>query len=229
MFLSQFVEFNQALNSGRFCSWEKSPLPLPGNYKTKIEFFIFHFFIRDITNIFTSPLIVFPPNTEGTSDPREAIAYTGQNIPAKQKQLCRHSWAVSKIGMRIKEKHNPTLSEESGSGYRKTHLNLAISAQILHSTPYFFIIVFPTTFFLHSRMTGKYLISFYKKRFSLSPHTCPFRQLRWHFSQGKASHSLLQRRFAPRKAVRLLPDKRGQLADCILSFISRHAGTAFFI
>ena len=46
-------------------------------------------------------------------------------------------------------------------------------------------------------------------------------------AKGKASHTLLQRRSAPRKAVRLLPDKRGQLADCILSFISRHAGTAF--
>ena len=39
----------------------------------------------------------------------------------------------------------------------------------------------------------------------VSAHTCPFRQLRWHFSQGKASHSLLQRRSAPRKVVRLPP------------------------
>ena len=31
---------------------------------------------------------------------------------------------------------------------------------------------------------------------------------RW---SGKASHSLLQRRFFPRKVVRLLPDKRGRL------------------
>ena len=49
-----------------------------------------------------------------------------------------------------------------------------------------------------------------------SAPTCPFRQLRWHFSQGKASHSLLQRRFAPRKVVRLPPDKRGRLALPIL-------------
>ena len=34
---------------------------------------------------------------------------------------------------------------------------------------------------------------------------------RRHLSQGKASHSLLQRRFAPRKAVRLLPVIRGRL------------------
>ena len=46
-------------------------------------------------------------------------------------------------------------------------------------------------------------------------------------AKGKASHTLLQRRSAPRKVVRVLPDKRGPLADCILSFISRHAGTFF--
>ena len=51
-----------------------------------------------------------------------------------------------------------TLNEESGSGYRKTHLNLATSAWILHSTPYFFITLFPTAFYDRSRMTGKYLI-----------------------------------------------------------------------
>ena len=47
-----------------------------------------------------------------------------------------------------------------------------------HSTPYFFIILFPTAFYRRSRMTGKYLISFYKKLFYLSAHPCPFRQLR---------------------------------------------------
>ena len=56
---------------------------------------------------------------------------------------------------------------------------------------------------LRSRMTGRYLILFCKKPFYDSAHTSPFRQLRWHFSQGKASHSLLLRRFAPRKVVRL--------------------------
>ena len=30
-------------------------------------------------------------------------------------------------------------------------------------------------------------------------------------AKGKASHTLLQRRSAPRKVVRLLPDKRGRL------------------
>ena len=52
-------------------------------------------------------------------------------------------------------------------------------------------------------MTGRYLVPFCKKLFFISAPTYPFRQLRWHFSQGKASHSLLQRRFAPRKAVHL--------------------------
>ena len=37
-------------------------------------------------------------------------------------------------------------------------------------------------------------------------------------AKGKASHTLLQRRFASRKVVRLLPDKRGRLKTCILSF-----------
>ena len=104
-----------------------------------------------------------------------------------------------------RKKYNLTLSEESGSGYRKTHLNLATSAQILtapvgrvwrfthfcsvapllekwftchHSTPYFFIILFPTAFYRRSRMTGRYLVPFCKKPFLLSTHACPFRQLR---------------------------------------------------
>ena len=48
-------------------------------------------------------------------------------------------------------------------------------------------------------------------------------------AKGKASHSLLQRRFAPRKAVRLLPDKRGQLKDLhfFLYFPTRRDGLRF--
>ena len=38
-------------------------------------------------------------------------------------------------------------------------------------------------------------------------------------AKGKASHSLLQRRFAPQKVVRLLPDKRGRLTVYILFFV----------
>ena len=34
-----------------------------------------------------------------------------------------------------------------------------------HSTPYFFISLFPTAFYDRSRMTGRYLIPFRKKRF----------------------------------------------------------------
>ena len=71
-----------------------------------------------------------------------------------------------------------TLSEESGNGYKKIHLIFAPSAQILHSTSYFFIIVFPTAFYDRSRMTGTYLIRFCKNISCVSAHTCPFRQLR---------------------------------------------------
>ena len=63
--------------------------------------------------------------------------------------------------------------------------------------------------------------------FFVSAHTCPFRQLRWHFSQGKVSHSLLQRRSAPRKAVRLLPDKRGQLGFPVPSLFPIMQGRLF--
>ena len=34
-----------------------------------------------------------------------------------------------------------------------------------HSTPYFFIIIFPTAFYRRSRMTGRYLLPFCKKLF----------------------------------------------------------------
>ena len=46
-----------------------------------------------------------------------------------------------------------------------------------HSTPYFFILLFLTAFYDHSRMTGRYLIPFCKKLFYLSAHTCPFRRV----------------------------------------------------
>ena len=41
-------------------------------------------------------------------------------------------------------------------------------------------------------------------------------------AKGKASHTLLQHRFAPRKVVRLLPDKRGQLKDLHSLFYIRN-------
>ena len=67
-------------------------------------------------------------------------------------------------------------SEESGIEYRKTHLILATFAWILHSTSYFFIIVFPIAFYDRSRMTGKYLILLCKNCPYVSTHACPFRQ-----------------------------------------------------
>ena len=66
--------------------------------------------------------------------------------------------------------------------------NTCILCQILHSFPYFFLTIFPTAFYDRSRMTGRYLIPFYKTHSDISTHTyfrsfmfthtCPFRQLR---------------------------------------------------
>ena len=91
------------------------------------------------------------------------------------------------------------------------YLTPAFFAWILHSFPYFFILLFLTAFYDRSRMTGKYLLPLKNRT-----HLCPdsYRS-RW---SGMASHSLLLRRFAPRKVVRLLPDKRGRLTVSILFF-----------
>ena len=110
--------------------------------------------------------------------------------------------------------------------YTGQNINTHILCQILHSTPYFFVSLFPIAFYRRSRMTGRFLIPFCKKPFLLSTHACPFRQLRWHFSQGKASHTLLQRRSAPRKVVRLLSDKRGRLTFPVLFFLGQKLFTA---
>ena len=88
------------------------------------------------------------------------------------------------------------VSEESGIEYRKTHWILAISARILHSFPYFFITLFPTAFFLHSKMTGTYLMPFRMKSFSYLLTLAPFVSFADTF-----------------------PDKRGQLED-LHSFLS---------
>ena len=44
-------------------------------------------------------------------------------------------------------------------------------------------------------------------------------------AKGKASHTLLQRRSAPRKVVRLLPEKRGRLTVRILFFLGNKSFT----
>ena len=95
-------------------------------------------------------------------------------------------------------------SEESGSGYRKTHLIFTISARILHSFPYFFITLFPTAFFLHSKMTGTYLMPFRMKSFSYLLTLAPFVSFADTF-----------------------PDKRGQLALFILSFCDNYYLVSF--
>ena len=57
--------------------------------------------------------------------------------------------------------------------HRSEYLNLVSFAWILHSIPYFFTTLFPTTFSLRSRMTGRYLIPFCKNRFFGFAHACP--------------------------------------------------------
>ena len=70
--------------------------------------------------------------------------------------------------------------------HRSEYLNLVSFAWILHSIPYFFTTLFPTAFYDHSRMTGRYLLPFRMKSYFvsahsyfhsfISAHTCPFRQ-----------------------------------------------------
>ena len=122
---------------------------------------------------------------------------------------CRHSWAVEVCEWVERHSRVMSVSEESGSEYRKTHLILVSFAGFLplplvgygvsltfaaslcslekwftchHSFPYFFITIFPTAFSFRSRITGRYLVPFRKKLFYVSAHTCPFWRLRRHLS-----------------------------------------------
>ena len=108
----------------------------------------------------------------------------------KTNHPCRHSRAVEVCEWVERHSRVLSVSEESGSGYRKTHLIAATSARILtapvgrvwrfthfcsvasllekwftchHSFPYFFIKIFPTAFSFRSRMTGRQVIPFCKK------------------------------------------------------------------
>ena len=56
-----------------------------------------------------------------------------------------------------------------------------------HSFPYFFITLFPTTFYDRSRMTGKYLVPFCKKRFSFCSHYFHFLRFCSHLPLPTAS------------------------------------------
>ena len=126
--------------------------------------------------------------------------YTGQHIIEKQKHSCRHSWAVEVCEWIEQNSRVMSVSKEFGIEYRKTHWILATFARILHSSPYFFMILFPTSFSLRSRMTGRYSISFCEKPFLyLLTHT-PFVNL----------------------SVATFPDKRGQLTLFILSFCNNY-------
>ena len=55
------------------------------------------------------------------------------------------------------------LSEESGIGYRKTHLISPNFARFFTLPRTFFITIFPTAFSFRSRMTGSQVIPFCKK------------------------------------------------------------------
>ena len=72
-----------------------------------------------------------------------------------------------------RKEYNMTLSEESGIGYQKIHLILTFFAQILHSTPYFFILLFLTAFYDRSRMTGIFLYRFVRNFFTFLPTLAP--------------------------------------------------------
>ena len=121
-----------------------------------------------IKNIFSCLHILTPSPSSGDG---LRLAYTGQNINTRI--LCQ------------------ILTAPVGRVWRLTHfysvaLLLEKRFACHHSTPYFFITLFPTAFYNRSRMTGKQLILFRMKSFYVFAHTCPFRRLRRHLSQGKA-------------------------------------------
>ncbi len=121
-------------------------------------------------------------------------AYTGQNIIEKQKApLPSFLSGGQNQNVDERKEYNMTFSEESGIGYQKMHLTPTFFAWILHSFPYFFITLFPTAFFLRSRMTGTYLMPFHMKSFFVSAHTYLFRRLRRHFPRvrGQLAFSIL--------------------------------------
>ena len=121
-------------------------------------------------------------------------------------------------------------SEESGIGYRKIHLTPVFFARFFTLPRTFFITIFPTAFYDRSRMTGRYLNCSIKPIlaylltliFVLSCllQLAPFVSSADTLAIGKASNSLLQRRFALQKVVRVLPDKRGRLSALRFVFVA---------
>ena len=84
-------------------------------------------------------------------------------------------------------------SEESGSEYRKTHLILVsfVGFLPLPLVGYGVSLIFTASLcsskngslaITSFKNEGRYLVSFCKKPFSVSAHTCPFRRLRRHLS-----------------------------------------------
>ena len=85
-----------------------------------------------------------------------------------------------------------------------------------------------SAFYDRSRMTGRHIIPFCKKLFYVSAHTYPFRRLRRHLS-------LKAKRLTHFYSIALLPEKwfasrqAGTAWGLHSSFISRHAGTTFYM
>ena len=94
-----------------------------------------------------------------------------------------------------RKEYNLTLSEESGIGYRKTHLISPTFAWILHSTPYFFILVFLTAFYDRSRMTDRYLVPLKNRTHLYQILTTPVGRV-WHLTRFYSVALLLENRFA---------------------------------
>ena len=125
-------------------------------------------FPRQAGTAFKSHTFIFPTRGDRSrlfffSFVTTSIQYCLQNAI----HSCRHSWAAGRTEMSIRRKeYTMTLSEESGIGEsQNAYLTPVSFAWILHSTPYFFILVFPTAFYDRSRMTGRYLVTFRKKLF----------------------------------------------------------------
>ena len=73
-------------------------------------------------------------------------------------------------------------------------------------------------FSLRSRMTGKNVIPFCKNHSSVSAHSCPFRQLRRHFSQRQSVSLTFAASLCSSKSGSLASRVRGRLSGCILLF-----------
>ena len=124
-----------------------------------------------------------------------------------------------------------SLTAPVGRVWRLTHfysvaLRLEKRFACHHSTPYFFIILFPTAFYNSSRMTGRYLILFCKKPFYASAHTRPFHRFRFLFSPFKISRQkpvlILHIKKDLPKEVSLIGISDSQIRTCSSGILPKH-------